>query len=902
MEAARTARDQRGVSALLAHLRWGESPSGIPSAVVSLAVGTVVLALPLLVLDGPVSPYFDPKAWALHLLVAAAAVAWLFHRSRAAPERGDGSAEDPATRVLRWSVLAYAAWWLVATLASITLGTSVWGNFGRADGLLTRLAAIALFFLVQAQFRSPHKAGFLRDLALLGSVPVVLLGLGQAIGLDPLPQVGDPATLQQRVRSTLGQHVFLGSYLVLIIPLAAARLAGFGRTADLHSDISLTDSARRGSARRAAGEPSPRIRDSARRAAGAPEPRIRDSARRAASAPEPRIRESARRAAGAPEPGIRESARRAAGAPEPRIRESARRAAGAPEPGIRDSARRAAGAPATTTLLILGGAWVLGALVLITLGSRWPSAWWGLLVWAIVGAGAWTRWAERGRPNAPISSAVRLPAGTATLVVVGALLAGQVATVIVSGARAAFLGTLVGLSVTAGALAVSRRAWRSLALGAGVLVAVLVLLLALNLPGSPLHALFLKAPSSVQRLGHLADLEQGSGRFRLELWRGILSGWARQARGEDLIPGGWIRSVIGYGPESQLATLYRLTGRPDPERGRFLRDRAHNEVLDDLVTGGLVSATLWLLVMGAAVTAGVRRLRTSASGVETGIRAGCLGAVVGHLVDAQFGIATPVSMAFFWIVAALLTVSPAPDRISLDRAAPRKAGVPARWVALLIMAPILAAVVAWGSTCWLGASIVYARGSRLLNAGAQSAAHREFQEAGRLVPGLSQPAEATAGVAVALAGGERDPARQLALLGEAEAALATVRRFSSYATTGAYHWVLVGQVALGQYRGGDRSKLATALEAYETAARLRPGDSWILANWGMAWLDARNPERARQVAEQAVAQKRDNWLGWAVLARAASQLGDTTRTLQAAARARALAPPEARSLLDELVQ
>jgi hypothetical protein len=137
---------------------------------------------------------------------------------------------DPSTRILRWIALAYGAWWIVSTLGSITLGTSLWGNFGRADGLLTRLSAIALFFAVHSglQARSPRAARSLVDLVLLGSVPVVLVALGQALGLDPLPRVGDPATLELRVRSTLGQHTFLGSYLVLVVPLTAARVAGWG--------------------------------------------------------------------------------------------------------------------------------------------------------------------------------------------------------------------------------------------------------------------------------------------------------------------------------------------------------------------------------------------------------------------------------------------------------------------------------------------------------------------------------------------------------------------------------------------------------------------------------------------------------------------------------------------------
>src|SRR5262249_38807118 len=62
------------------------------------------------------------------------------------------------------------------------------------------------------------------DTALLGSVPVCLLALGQAVGWDPLPKPWDPAISSLTVRSTFGSHLFLGSYLVVLVPLTLARL------------------------------------------------------------------------------------------------------------------------------------------------------------------------------------------------------------------------------------------------------------------------------------------------------------------------------------------------------------------------------------------------------------------------------------------------------------------------------------------------------------------------------------------------------------------------------------------------------------------------------------------------------------------------------------------------------
>jgi len=139
----------------------------------------------------------------------------------------------------------------------------------------------------------------------------------------------------------------------------------------------------------------------------------------------------------------------------------------------------------------------------------------------------------------------------------------------------------------------------------------------------------------------------------------------------------------------------------------------------------------------------------------------------------------------------------------------------------------------------------------------------------------------------------------LSLLREGEAALVEAR---DYATGGPVSWLLTAQLAFAEARAGDRSKLAVSLAAFETAARFRPRAPQLLAQWAWAWLESGNPARAREAAQNALALSADReWLAWAVLARAAEQQGDAEQAERAADRTRALAPPEARRLLENVL-
>jgi hypothetical protein len=608
------------------------------------------------------------------------------------------------------------------------------------------------------------------------------------------------------VRSTFGQHILLGSYLVLLIPLAAARLDGEWR-------------------------------------------RWRTAAPATAPAASARVR--------------------------------ARPLAGVELPGS----------------VVVGAAWVAGVVAIVWLASRWAAIWWSIVPWGVAGgvamAVAWRRREEMRPRSLPVA-------------LLGALIAAQPVALLLSRARGPLLGFLFAAGVTGFILARRRRAWKAMAAGGVALALVLGGLVLLNVPGSPLAPLA-RMPL-LSRLAELSQVQPGSpGWFRLRVWEGVLGGLRDQARGEPLLPGTSprVRLIAGYGLETQLVAVNPLVQRSMGRRETTARqvrvvyvvDRAHNALLDHLATTGLVGGALWLALVAALLIAGGARIRGSASDEEGSLRIGSLGAVLAHLAEGQVGIVTPMALALFWIAAAWLAAPPwsAPPAATPSR----RSGW--RWKAALGAAALVAGLVAWASTEWLLSSTAYARGVVLGVSRQLPEAMAAFHQSRERMPWLPLPSEAVAEAGIRLASAERDPVRRARFLLEAETALVDLRR---RAVPGATAWSLAAQVALAQARAGDRAKLGPSLEAFATAARLAPDNARLRSHWAWALLIAGDPARAREVAQEALdltPQQRD-WLAWAVLARAARDLGDRETGREAAGRARGHAPPGAQGLLDRLLQ
>jgi tetratricopeptide (TPR) repeat protein/O-antigen ligase len=120
--------------------------------------------------------------------------------------------------LLSWLLVAA---YLLTTLLSVEPSTSLWGSYQRLQGAYTLLAPVLIFMLAYGQLRTRAQWERLVTAILLGSWPVALYAVLQHYELDPPVWRGDDPT---RVFSTIGNPIFLGGYLVMVIPLTVARL------------------------------------------------------------------------------------------------------------------------------------------------------------------------------------------------------------------------------------------------------------------------------------------------------------------------------------------------------------------------------------------------------------------------------------------------------------------------------------------------------------------------------------------------------------------------------------------------------------------------------------------------------------------------------------------------------
>ena len=172
--------------------------------------------------------YAVAKAYFLRVVVPLMVVAWAV---KLWEEREDGG--------VRRHLLFFASFWktplalpvagyvvvvLLTALTSVAPRMSFYGSFERLQGAYTTLAYAAFFCLVAAHLKRREQFDRLIAVLILSSIPVCLYALAQQSGMDPARYAGSRDTLMWAARSTMGHHLFLGAYLIMVMPWTLAKL------------------------------------------------------------------------------------------------------------------------------------------------------------------------------------------------------------------------------------------------------------------------------------------------------------------------------------------------------------------------------------------------------------------------------------------------------------------------------------------------------------------------------------------------------------------------------------------------------------------------------------------------------------------------------------------------------
>jgi len=232
------------------------------------------------------------------------------------------------------------------------------------------------------------------------------------------------------------------------------------------------------------------------------------------------------------------------------------------------------------------------------------------------------------------------------------LLAGQLVCLFLTGSRGPWLGAACAALAFCAILAWRRNRPRLLVAALAIFIGVALLLLLLNLPKTPLQAL-LDLPY-VSRLRLVRD--SGSVSERILVWQGA---WEliheRPAIGGALDHAGWLRHVVGYGPETTQYTFwtaYPMDLFHHATNTAFL-DRLHNRLLEVTLTSGVLGLVTYLGYLVALGLCLLRQVNRARSLKDLLLPVALLSAIIGHFVQLQTGIEEIETLTLLWLYGGL---------------------------------------------------------------------------------------------------------------------------------------------------------------------------------------------------------------------------------------------------------
>jgi len=187
----------------------------------------VVISTPIVLSIYGFNPYDLPKTSLFRFITLLMLAAWLVSLAIDRVLASQDTSNPPALSLRKLFTVPlvipaslFAAVYLLTTVFSLNPRFSLWGEYLRVQGTYTTLCYVLFFFLVAFNLRTRAQFDRVVTVALLASLPVAFYGVLQHFGVDPIFVLDGPMS---RVDSTMGNPIFLGAYLIMIIPPTLAR-------------------------------------------------------------------------------------------------------------------------------------------------------------------------------------------------------------------------------------------------------------------------------------------------------------------------------------------------------------------------------------------------------------------------------------------------------------------------------------------------------------------------------------------------------------------------------------------------------------------------------------------------------------------------------------------------------
>jgi O-antigen ligase/tetratricopeptide (TPR) repeat protein len=167
-----------------------------------------------------------PKVCVFRSIVLVMVLAWCI---RAVEQWNAGAGSGIAHRLVEFlrrplvlPAVALAAAYGVSTALSIWPRGSFWGSYNRQQGTYTAICYIALFLVVLHSLRSRAQLERLTTMMVVASLPVCLFALVRPYRLGW--EGWSDAFGGGRVSASLGNPIFLGAYVAMVIPLTLSKV------------------------------------------------------------------------------------------------------------------------------------------------------------------------------------------------------------------------------------------------------------------------------------------------------------------------------------------------------------------------------------------------------------------------------------------------------------------------------------------------------------------------------------------------------------------------------------------------------------------------------------------------------------------------------------------------------